>query len=146
MTTNAVYQQGLGVVSADGLDTFVQTVVNVAALRSFTGISNMQVFLLGTNTPGDGGQGAFYFNSTSTSADNGTSVIVPNGAAQGAWIRVSALPTLTAYTVATLPAAGVAGRTAFVTDATSPTYLGALTGGGATVTPVFDTGLIWVSF
>ena len=35
------------------------------------------------------------------------------------------------YTVATLPAAGTAGRTAYVTDATAPTYLGELTGGGA---------------
>jgi hypothetical protein len=49
------------------------------------------------------------------------------------------------YTVATLPAAGVAGRRAYVTDATLPTYLGALTGGGAVVCPVFDNGTAWVS-
>jgi hypothetical protein len=49
------------------------------------------------------------------------------------------------YTVATLPAAGTAGRTAYVTDATGPTYLGALTGGGAVVCPVFDNGVAWVS-
>lgn len=49
------------------------------------------------------------------------------------------------YTVATLPAAGTAGRTAYVTDATAPTYLGALTGGGAVVCPVFDNGVAWVS-
>jgi hypothetical protein len=49
------------------------------------------------------------------------------------------------YTVATLPAAGTAGRRAYVTDATLPTYLGALVGGGAVVCPVFDNGTAWVS-
>lgn len=52
---------------------------------------------------------------------------------------------LPAYTVATLPAAGTAGRVAYVTDATSPTYLGTLTGGGSVVTPVFDNGTNWVA-
>jgi hypothetical protein len=49
------------------------------------------------------------------------------------------------YTVATLPAAGTKGRRAYVTDALAPTYLGALTGGGAVNCPVFDNGTIWVS-
>lgn len=49
------------------------------------------------------------------------------------------------YTVATLPTAGTAGRMAYVTDATAPTYLGALTGGGAVVVPVFDNGTAWIS-
>jgi len=48
------------------------------------------------------------------------------------------------YTVATLPA-GTQGDTAYVTDATAPTYLGALTGGGAVVCPVFYNGSAWVS-
>jgi len=51
---------------------------------------------------------------------------------------------LKGYTVATLPA-GTQGDTAFVTDATAPTYLGTLTGGGAVVTPVFYNGTAWVS-
>lgn len=49
------------------------------------------------------------------------------------------------YTVATLPAAGTAGRRAYVTDATAPTWLGALTGGGAVRCPVFDNGTAWVA-
>lgn len=49
------------------------------------------------------------------------------------------------YTVASLPAAGVAGRRAFVTDAASPTFLGTLTGGGSTVCPVFDNGVAWIA-
>lgn len=51
---------------------------------------------------------------------------------------------LTPYTVATLPS-GVVGDTAYVTDATLPTYLGALTGGGAVTCPVFYNGSAWVS-
>ena len=50
-----------------------------------------------------------------------------------------------AYTVATLPTAGTQGRRAWVTDATAPTFLGALAGGGAVVCPVFDNGTAWVS-
>ena len=53
---------------------------------------------------------------------------------------------LKSYTVAGLPAAGTAGRTALVTDATAPTYLGTLTGGGTVKTPVVDNGTAWVSY
>lgn len=51
---------------------------------------------------------------------------------------------LKSYTVATLPT-GTQGDTAYVTDATAPTYLGTLTGGGSVVCPVFFNGTIWVS-
>ena len=51
---------------------------------------------------------------------------------------------LVGYTVATLPA-GTVGDMAYVTDATAPTYLGTLTGGGAVVCPVFYNGSAWVS-
>jgi len=51
---------------------------------------------------------------------------------------------LQGYTVATLPA-GTIGDVAYVTDATAPTYLGALTGGGSVVCPVFHNGTAWVS-
>lgn len=48
------------------------------------------------------------------------------------------------YTVATLPS-GVQGQHAYVTDATAPTYLGALTGGSTVKCPVFYNGSAWVS-
>lgn len=50
-------------------------------------------------------------------------------------------------TVGALPTcnAGLQGNRRFVTDATAPTWLGALTGGGAVVTPVFCNGSAWVS-
>lgn len=51
------------------------------------------------------------------------------------------------YTVAGLPTcnAGATGAVAYVTDATAPTYNGALTGGGAVVVPVFCNGAAWSS-
>ena len=48
------------------------------------------------------------------------------------------------YTVATLPTGALNDR-AYVTDATAPTYLGTLTGGGAIVCPVWHNGTAWVS-
>ena len=64
----------------------------------------------------------------------------------GAWTEVEAggVAQLKNYTVGTLPV-GTEGDTAYVTDATAPTYLGALVGGGAVKCPVFFNGTIWVS-
>jgi hypothetical protein len=41
--------------------------------------------------------------------------------------------------------AGTVGMIAYVTDATLPTYLGTLTGGGSVKCPVFYNGTAWVS-
>lgn len=49
------------------------------------------------------------------------------------------------YTVATLPTGMPTGARAIVTDATSPTFLGALTGGGAVKCPVLYNGSAWVA-
>lgn len=51
------------------------------------------------------------------------------------------------YTVATLPTASAAlkGARAYVNDATAPTFLGTLTGGGSVVCPVFCNGTEWVA-
>ena len=48
------------------------------------------------------------------------------------------------YTVATLPAAGTAGRRAFVNNALAPVALSAVIGGGAITVPVFDNGTTWI--
>lgn len=85
----ARYVQGLGVASADNLNAFVQGADNLAQLRSFIGVDGMQVFLRGYVTPNDGGQGAFYWNSAATGPDNGITIIVPNGVAVGAWVRLN---------------------------------------------------------
>lgn len=51
---------------------------------------------------------------------------------------------MVAYTVATLPAAGTAGRRAYVTNALTPVSLSAVVGGGAVTVPVFDNGSTWI--
>lgn len=91
--------------------------------------------------------------------NNGGNVEITGGAATGSGavgkINLNS-PTVMAstialkvYTVATLPSTAatgmVAGAMAYVTDATAPTYLGTLTGGGAVVCPVFYNGTAWVS-
>lgn len=55
--------------------------------------------------------------------------------------------TLPISTVATLPTCSAAtkGRMQAVSDATSPTYNGTLTGSGAVVVPVFCNGTAWTS-
>jgi hypothetical protein len=47
------------------------------------------------------------------------------------------------YTVTSLPAS-VTGARAYVTDALAPTFLGLLTGGGTTKSPVFYNGTAWI--
>lgn len=91
--------------------------------------------------------GVLYFqpdsNGTSRAAVSSTALTLGSGV--NLVMAAASTVRLGGYTVATLPAAGTAGRTAYVTDATAPTYLGALTGGGAVVCPVFDNGVAWVS-
>ncbi len=82
-----VYTNGsLVPVSADGLNTMIQNVTNVAQLRTITGVPGMCIWSQGTSTPGDGGQVTYGWSATSTAADNGTSVIVPYGSTLGAWL------------------------------------------------------------
>jgi hypothetical protein len=55
------------------------------------------------------------------------------------------LPSLTNYTVATLPSAATSGVGArsFVTDAVAPVFGGAVSGGGSVATPVYSDGTNW---
>ena len=48
------------------------------------------------------------------------------------------------YTVATLPTAGTAGRTAFVSNALTPVFGSAVVGSGAVTVPVYDNGTAWI--
>lgn len=86
--------QGQGVVSADNLNTFEQTCDNPPQLRAITGVTGMQVYMRGFVTPGDGGQGPFYWNALGTGPDdNGATAIVPTGAVVGEWTRIPNLGT-----------------------------------------------------
>ena len=85
-----VAQQGQGSVGADQINTYVQVVQNFAQLRTFTALNDMCVSVLGGASEGDGSQGLFWYDSTSTATDNGSTVIVPTGAS-GAWLLLPAL-------------------------------------------------------
>lgn len=80
------YYQGLGEVNADGLNTFMQDCLTIPQLRAFIGLVGMFVFVGGTTSVGDGGQGIFYWNASAISpVDNNSSIIVPPGAGSGCW-------------------------------------------------------------
>lgn len=85
------------------------------------------------------------FDGGGVTQDTGDKLQVTGTATVSGVIKAGAQIRLKNYTVSTLPA-GVQGDTAFVTDALTPTYLGALVGGGAVVTPVFYNGSAWVSY
>ncbi len=81
-------QQGLGVISADLANTWVQTCATAAQLRTFSGLPGMQVDLQGISNPNDGQGGAFLWNASAT-GDNNSTIIIPNGNTQGGWVRLS---------------------------------------------------------
>lgn len=65
------------------------SVNNIAALKLKTGTYNGQLAtLLGYYTYADGGEGNFYWNSTSTATDNGGTIIQVTGVSTGRWIRL----------------------------------------------------------
>lgn len=83
-----VFQQGLGAVNADNLNTLESTCDNLAQLRAFIGVQGVQVFLRGYVSLNDGGQGPFAWVSNATGPDNGATIIIPTGVSVGAWVRI----------------------------------------------------------
>jgi hypothetical protein len=66
----------------------VQSVANIAALRLLSGnIDGQPAILNGYYAEGDGGGGQFFWNATSTVADNGGTIIAPTGVGTGRWYR-----------------------------------------------------------
>lgn len=82
--------QGEGEISADNLNTYQQTCDTIADLRDFIGAPGVQVLARGLVTAGDGGAGLFYWVEGGTAADDGLTVIVPDGAT-GLWLRFGVL-------------------------------------------------------
>ena len=87
MPSNSVQYAGQGTVGAEQYNAYVQAAANISALRAFTALDGMTALCLGTNTLNDGGQGIYTYSASSTATDNGTTVIVPYGAVQGAWLK-----------------------------------------------------------
>ena len=86
-----LYANGIGAVSGDNFNSDTQTVFNLAQLRTFTGVTNMAVLLLGFVAPNDGGQAFYVYLAGGPYVDNDTTVIVPYGALTGAWLRLMPL-------------------------------------------------------
>lgn len=84
-----VFANGPVAVTGDNLNTFVQTAQNAAQVRTISGKSGMAIMLQGISTPGDGNGGFFYWNGSSTASDDNLDVLVPNGTAPGAWLRLT---------------------------------------------------------
>ena len=88
--SNAVFIDGGPAVSGDNLNTLVQTANTMSDLRSFIGVSGMQVTALGQNSVNDGQGGTFFWNDLGTAADdNGVTTVQPSGAAAGEWTRLT---------------------------------------------------------
>ncbi len=83
------YVQGLGQVSADGLNTMMQTCDTFAQMRGLIGVPGMEIACRGGLTIADGLQGFFYWQAGNPGPDNGSTVIVPNGALLGAWVKLA---------------------------------------------------------
>src|SRR5580692_10243175 len=50
--------------------------------------SSPAIVMGGYTAPGDGGGGVFYWDKTSSTGDNGGTIIVPTGSSSGRWMRV----------------------------------------------------------
>jgi predicted aconitase with swiveling domain len=142
----------LGYAAAATLQLGANTAVNSATAIAQT--------LKGPNATGTTSTGGSLTIAGGTGTTAGGAVILATSTSTGAPVAAVTVnnnavttfakpPVLPVYTVATLPATAAAGMVqgahAIVTDATAPTYLGALTGGGAVVCPVFYNGTAWVS-
>lgn len=91
------------------------------------------------NAKGAGSYGGFIFYQWDGTNLTPTTVIDAAGN-----LRAISLLQSGVYTVAKLPAGTVTGSRASVTDATSCTFMGTLTGGGSTFCPVVYNGTAWV--
>jgi hypothetical protein len=75
--------------------TATTTVVdNVTDLAAVDVVEFQSAYIEGTTTIADGGQGRFYYDSTSTATENGTTVVTPDsvGGGAGRWIALAKVP------------------------------------------------------
>lgn len=88
--SNIVYTQGTGAppITADNLNSFVQTMTTLAGARGFSGTQNQQIFLQGYAAANDGGQGNFVWIVGTGTDDGGVTTIVPTGNTSGYWSRI----------------------------------------------------------
>jgi len=130
--------------SADAASPVAQTLSVQSVVAGTSNTVGQNFTINGSQSTGSGVGGSIIFQTAA--ANSGGGATIQNTLATAMVIdSVKTVRLGTGYTVATLPAAGTAGRRTYVTDALAPTFLGVLTGGGAIVSPVFDNGTAWVS-
>lgn len=129
--SNSAYVNGLSQVSGDQLNSFPQWTVTYAQIKSFAPnptVPNLLVYMEGYSAAGDGGQGFFYWSTTTGTDDSGLTTIVPSGSTAGCWVRIG--NSSTAYTPqtvsnasggATLTAANVINQVLIFSGGTAPT-------------------------
>ena len=140
LTNKAAANLQLG--NADAAASVAQTLSVQSVVAGTTDTAGANFTIVGSRGTGTGVGGDIIFQVAPASTTGSTQNALATA------MRVYNNKTVTigaAFTVATLPTAGTQGRRTWVTDATAPTFLGTLTGGGAVVTPVFDNGSAWVA-
>lgn len=99
--------QGQGTVSADNLNTYIQTSINSPQLRDFTGLPGMVIQLQGIAFPNDGFGGFFYWNPFGTEPDDNLNYIVPIGDTTGEWERITLIQGAGTGNFTTITASGL---------------------------------------
>ena len=103
----SVQQTGVGVVSADNYNTYVQSGGStINNLKSFVGITGIILYVTGTSTISDGGQGFFYWNPSWTGSPDNVNTVQPANVVTGAWIRIPFVITSGSNFPTTNPGAG----------------------------------------
>ncbi len=136
------YEQAAANASLFKLDTGITALSAVDLRLTLGGVQNTGVTVFD--------QPAKYSGTAHVELPSGLSWNAAAGSFQGtigSGTSETAITKLQTYTVGTLPAcnATLANQALAVSDATSPTYNGTLTGGGAVSVPVFCNGSAWVS-
>ena len=119
------------------------TIIGSQAGNSYSDISGNVFIGYGAGALESGSNRLIIANSLTTTpliyGDFSTSSLTINGN-----LLAVGIIQLNGYTVSTLPA-GITGMTAYVTDALTPSFGAALTGGGSVVTKAFFNGTNWIA-
>jgi hypothetical protein len=127
--------------NVDAAAPVAQTLSVQSVVAGTTNTAGVNLTITGSQGTGTGVGG----NIVLQVAPAGSSGTAQNALATAMTVRNDRTVQLTGFTVATLPAAGTAGRFAYVTDATAPVWNMTLTGGGAVTILVMDNGTNWVA-
>lgn len=121
-------------ITTDGASTLNLGVAATPGAINLNGVGGSSVAL----QPALSGNTTFTFPATNGAPNQ---VLSTDGFGNTSWVNSGG----SSYTVGTLPTPTVTGMRAYVTDASAPTFLGTVVGGGAVTCPVFFDGTNWVA-